>query len=102
MRLLTFTHDGVTRTGALRAEHIVDLHGTDASVPADMLSLLRGGDAMLAKAQAAAESGHAAIALAEVKLESPIPNPPRILAIGLNYLAHWNEIPEELKKKRKT
>ncbi|MEM7704497.1 MAG: fumarylacetoacetate hydrolase family protein [Pseudomonadota bacterium] len=100
MRLLTFTHNGATRTGALRGDHIVDLNATDAGIPDEMVALLQGGDAMLDRARAAADTGDPAIALADVHLESPILVPPRILAIGLNYESHFNEIPEEIKKKR--
>ncbi|MEL7536494.1 MAG: fumarylacetoacetate hydrolase family protein [Pseudomonadota bacterium] len=100
MKLLTFTHDGATRIGALRGENIVDLHAADPAVPADMVELLQGGDALMARAKAAAESGDAAIALADVKLESPVLKPPRVLAIGLNYEAHFDEIPDEIKQKR--
>ncbi|MEM1261690.1 MAG: fumarylacetoacetate hydrolase family protein [Pseudomonadota bacterium] len=97
MRLLTFTHDGATRTGALQGDSIVDLHATDSDIPDDMVALLQGGDAMLDKARAAAESGDAAIALADAHLESPILVPPRILAIGLNYMSHWDEVPQHIK-----
>lgn len=100
MRLLTFTHNGATRIGALRGDNIVDLNATDSSIPAEMVALLEGGDAMMAKTAAAAESGEASIALADVKLESPVLLPPKILAVGLNYRAHFDEIPQELKDKR--
>lgn len=100
MRLLTFTHDGVTRIGALKGDEIVDLHATDPDIPDNMLALLQGGDAVLAKAKAAAESGTPALSLNDVKLESPVLNPPRIMAVGLNYEDHFNEIPEEIKAKR--
>ncbi|MEM6512577.1 MAG: fumarylacetoacetate hydrolase family protein [Pseudomonadota bacterium] len=97
MRLLTFTHDGATRTGALRDDRIVDLNAADSGIPEDMVALLQGGDAMLDRARAAAESADATIALADVQLESPILVPPRILAIGLNYMSHWDEIPQHVK-----
>ena len=97
MRLLTFTRNGATRTGALRDDSIVDLNATDPAIPDDMLALLQGGDAMLDKARAAAESGAASIPLADVHLESPILVPPRILAIGLNYMSHWDEVPQHIK-----
>ncbi len=100
MKLLTFTHKGATRIGALRGEHIVDLHASDPAVPAEMVALLRGGEAMLVKARTAAASDNHALALADVKLESPVLVPPRILAVGLNYLAHINEIPEEARKRQ--
>ena len=99
MRLLTFTYNGATRAGALRDADIVDLNATDGSLPADMLSLLRGGDALMAKARKAAEADAATIPLTSVKLESPILIPPRILAIGLNYGKHFEEIPDEVMQK---
>ena len=97
MRLLTFTHNGATRTGALHDDSIVDLNATDSDIPDEMVALLQGGDAMLDKARAAAESGDASIAIADVHIESPILVPPRILAIGLNYMSHWDEIPQHIK-----
>ncbi|MEM1402265.1 MAG: fumarylacetoacetate hydrolase family protein [Pseudomonadota bacterium] len=101
MKLLTFTLNGSTRTGALLGDKIIDLNATDNDIPLDMLSLLQGGDAMLDRARRASENGAASIALAEVKLESPIMNPPKILAVGLNFMDHWNEIPDEVKEARK-
>lgn len=100
MRLLTFTHNGTTRTGALRGDSIVDLHAADPQIPTDMITLLEGGDALMARAQAATVSGDATVALAEARLESPVPTPPRVLAVALNFLGHWEEIPAELKKRR--
>lgn len=100
MRLVTFTHNGATRAGAIQGDGVVDLNATNASIPAEMLALLQGGDAMLAAAAEAAASGDAIAALADVKLESPILLPPKILAIGLNYRDHFDEIPAEIKEKR--
>lgn len=70
MRLVTYQHEGQSRTGALLDEQIVDLnrayHATvlhtgnedelvvaDMRVPADMIGLLRGGDTSLRAAQQA-------------------------------------------------
>lgn len=99
MRLVTFTKDGSTRTGALRADEVVDLNATDASIPAEMVALLEGGEAMLAKAAQAAQTGQAAANIQDIKLESPVLRPPKILAVGVNYKAHFLEIPEETRKK---
>ncbi|MEO0369688.1 MAG: fumarylacetoacetate hydrolase family protein [Pseudomonadota bacterium] len=100
MRLLTFTHNNQTRIGALRDDMIVDLNAADSSIPAEMVALLEGGDSMMEKAKSVASSADATIALADVKLESPILVPPKILAVGLNYLAHFDEIPQEIKDAR--
>ncbi|MEM6681939.1 MAG: fumarylacetoacetate hydrolase family protein [Pseudomonadota bacterium] len=99
MRLITFTKDGYTRTGALRGDGVVDLPATDAEIPADMIALLGGGDAMLQKAEAASASGDIIADITDVKLESPVPRPPKILAVGVNYKDHFMEIPEETRKK---
>ena len=100
MRLISYTTNGETRTGALRGDEVVDLNRTDSAIPTDMIALLAGGDAMMARAGKAAETGTAVAALADVRLESPVPVPPRILAVGLNYLEHFYEIPEEIREKR--
>ncbi|ASK89706.1 fumarylacetoacetate hydrolase family protein [Sphingorhabdus sp. SMR4y] len=100
MKLVTFTHGGTTRIGALTDGGIVDLNATDPSLPADMLALLRSGDAAMATAKAAAQSGSATLSLDDVTLESPIPNPSKILAIGINYEDHLMEVPEHIRKER--
>lgn len=100
MKLITFTAEGTTRTGALRDDKIVDLNAADAAIPTNMVELLEGGDDMMAKVKQAAESGDATLSLSDVKLESPVTNPSKILAVGLNYLDHFYEIPEEIREAR--
>ncbi|MEL6831210.1 MAG: fumarylacetoacetate hydrolase family protein [Pseudomonadota bacterium] len=100
MKLITYTHQGSTRIAALRGDDVVDLNAADSALPTDMRVLLEGGDAMMAKAKAAAESGAATAKLSDVKLESPVHTPRRILAVGLNYMAHYLELPEEIRKNR--
>ncbi|MEM9085055.1 MAG: fumarylacetoacetate hydrolase family protein [Pseudomonadota bacterium] len=100
MRLITFTLEGATRTGAIKGDGVVDLNAANSAIPDEMVALLEGGDAMLALAAAAVESSSPVAALSDVKLESPILCPPKILAIGLNYRDHFDEIPAEIKEKR--
>lgn len=101
MKLITYSYNGDTRIGALTADGIIDLKATDPSLPADMLGLLRGGDAAMAKAKAAVEAGTASLSLADVSLESPVPNPSKILAAGINYKAHFLEVPEHIRAEHK-
>ena len=100
MRLVTFTHKGRTGTGALRDGQVVDLNATDTSIPGDMLALLQGGDAMMERAQAALNTATDTTPLSAVTLESPVQTPPKILAVGLNFMSHWNEIPDKIKEER--
>ncbi len=89
MKLVTFTHQGVTRTGVVDGDQVVDVSVADG-VPDEMLALLEGGDATL-EAVRAAISGAPRLARDEVHLESPILRPPKILAIGVNYADHIAE-----------
>jgi 2-keto-4-pentenoate hydratase/2-oxohepta-3-ene-1,7-dioic acid hydratase in catechol pathway len=92
MKLVTFTHDGATRTGALADDaHVIDLHAVDPAIPSDMQALLTGGDAMLDRARDAAKSKGARIPLDAVSIEAPIARPGKALAIGLNYRDHAAE-----------
>ena len=89
MKLITFTHDGKTRIGVVRDEGVLDLSKT--SLPGDMRSFLEGGEELWAEARRINEDGSADFALADVKLEAPVTNPRKILAIGLNYGDHIAE-----------
>ena len=81
MKLVTFTRDGgAPRTGALSADgsRVVDLLAADAQPWFEsMLALITEGDAAVARARdiANAETG---MPLADVKLLTPVPNPPQI------------------------
>ncbi len=94
MKLVTFTHQGKTRIGALVTrdgqERVVDLPAADPSLPDDMIALLAGGDGLLTRAQQAASTA-TTVALADVRLLPPIPRPGKIICIGLNYRDHARE-----------
>lgn len=100
MRLVTFTKNGITRIGALKDSGIVDLNAADKTIPCNMVSLLNGGDPMMTKAREVLETADVSVSLSDVKLESPVQIPPKILAVGLNYIDHYYEIPEEIRKAR--
>ena len=90
MKLVTFTHAGRTRIGLAREDAVVDLSAAAPDLPTDMLAFLEAGEAALDAARAV-EGSDAVIPLAEVKIEAPIPRPPKFLAIGLNYADHVAE-----------
>lgn len=91
MKLVTFTHNGTTRIGAVEADSVVDFSANGNGLPQDMLTFLERGETALAAARTACASGHGRLALADVTLESPILRPPKILAVGLNYSDHVEE-----------
>jgi acylpyruvate hydrolase len=82
MRLLTFRTDGGTRAGRLDGDRVVEL------ADADFGALLARGEAGLADARGATGSGRP---LAELDLAPVIVDPPKIICVGQNYLAHITE-----------
>ena len=90
MKLATFTYQGETRIGVVREDGVVDLAAAAPDLPRDMIGLLKAGDAAMARAREAAK-GAKAIPLADVTLRAPVPNPGKVLAIGLNYRDHVEE-----------
>ena len=95
MKLVTFQQGDALRPGLLTSRDgrdvIIDLLGADPSLPGSIRELLEGGQAALAKAAAAADSATETVDVASIKLAAPIPNPGKILCIGLNYADHAAE-----------
>lgn len=92
MKLATFTIGGAERQrlGVARDDGLVDLSGVDG-VPATMIELLAAGEPALAAARQAAERAAEALPLESVRLCAPVPNPSKMLGIGLNYADHIEE-----------
>jgi 2-keto-4-pentenoate hydratase/2-oxohepta-3-ene-1,7-dioic acid hydratase in catechol pathway len=97
MKLVTFSQNGTSRTGAVVDDGVVDLHAADPSLAETMIDLLWAGEEAMAKARTAAKSGRA-IPLADVTIEAPIARPGKTLAIGLNYRDHAEESGQEIPK----
>jgi 2-keto-4-pentenoate hydratase/2-oxohepta-3-ene-1,7-dioic acid hydratase in catechol pathway len=93
MRLVTFRHHHLTRVGALAGAELIDLAAAAPALPTDMLGFLAAGPEALAAARAARGPR---LAVADVELLAPIPRPPKILAIGLNYADHAAESGQEV------
>ena len=94
MKLVTFTHNGHSRIGALVADGtIVDLNRANPLLPTDMLAFLAGGaDAKkLAEKALAIPLPSAVLSQSAVTLQAPLPRPGKILCIGLNYRDHAAE-----------
>jgi 2-keto-4-pentenoate hydratase/2-oxohepta-3-ene-1,7-dioic acid hydratase in catechol pathway len=92
VKLVSFsTKDGVIRPGALNEENnlVADLSATGCK---DALAVIAAGIHEVPK-DPGRYTGHR---LSEVKLHAPVPNPPRVFAIGLNYRDHATESGMEL------
>jgi len=82
MRLLTFRTPNGTRAGRLDGDQVVELEDADVG------SLLARGEAGLAAALAASGTVRP---FADLDLAPVIVNPPKIICVGQNYLAHIEE-----------
>jgi 2-keto-4-pentenoate hydratase/2-oxohepta-3-ene-1,7-dioic acid hydratase in catechol pathway len=87
MKLCRFTQAGVTRIGKVVDDQVIDLSGV-AGVTGSMRALLADLDALKPALEGASAPAYP---LAEVKLEAPITDPQKYLAIGMNYQAHADE-----------
>ncbi len=96
MKLVTYKPRGANaQLGAIVDGKVINLaEAAGGALPNDMLAFLQLGDAGLKAAKKVATKKVAAdhgVALDDVKLMSPITNPNKVVAIGLNYLDHIKE-----------
>ncbi len=91
MRLVTFTHRGRTRLGVATGDEVADLADAAPELPHEMPGFLAHGAGALARARDAAARPGARLPLGDVRLEPPVPRPPKFLAVGLNYADHVAE-----------
>ncbi len=88
MKLVSYLSSTGPRTAALRGEAYVDLNQSDSSLPTSMRDLLALGDECLTMAAAAITKGKP---LGDIKLLAPVPDPQKVICIGLNYADHAKE-----------
>ena len=91
MKLATFTHAGTVKAGVVVGDKIaVCASGEDARNA--VLDLVESGDTGLAEWRDKADGGGEMIAISDVDLMAPIPEPRRnIFCVGKNYKAHAAE-----------
>jgi 2-keto-4-pentenoate hydratase/2-oxohepta-3-ene-1,7-dioic acid hydratase in catechol pathway len=90
MRLVSYLRDGTPRSAGVRDGMYVDLHDADDTLPTSMKTLLAqspDGFARVAQAIAGGES----FAPSSVQLAAPVPDPEKVICIGLNYADHAAE-----------
>jgi 2-keto-4-pentenoate hydratase/2-oxohepta-3-ene-1,7-dioic acid hydratase in catechol pathway len=91
MKLVTFQCRGRQAIGKVVGSQVIDLPASDGALPDTMLALLQGGPALLARAEAVDPDHAVTYPFADVRLSAPVPNPPKFLAIGMNYREHVKE-----------
>lgn len=91
MRLVTFQCRGHRSIGKVVGTQVIDLPASDPALPATMLELLRAGPQAMDRARAVDASRGVSYPLADVRLDAPVPDPSKFLAIGMNYRKHVAE-----------
>lgn len=91
MKLARFTRDGETHLGRVEGDEIVDL--TEAGFGTSMRAYLDQADNDFADAREASASRYR---LSDVVLEAPVGDPQKLLALGMNYQDHIDNVKREV------
>ena len=96
MRLLTFENGSGPQAGILIGEEVVPVSGlgAQAGTVRDLLAALDA--AALADLGKRAEAADKRLRLADLRLLAPVPNPEKIICMGLNYSDHAQESGAEI------
>ncbi len=97
MKLISYQLNGTDSYGAVtgdRADRVVDLRQLFGERAADLKALIAAD--LLAEAAAAVGQASATLALSELQLLPVIPNPGKIVCVGLNYGEHVRETGREI------
>lgn len=91
MKLTTFVHDGQARLGLVDGDAVIDLNAAQPQVPASLRAALAAGIDLAAAAKAALASTAPRLPLHSLALAPLIPEPGKIVCLGLNYFDHAKE-----------
>lgn len=91
MRLLSFAQKGVPRYGLVEGEGVIDLSARIGTEYPSLRALL-AGNALAKAADRFLGRGRADHALADIAFRPVIPDPDKILCIGINYETHRAEM----------
>jgi 2-keto-4-pentenoate hydratase/2-oxohepta-3-ene-1,7-dioic acid hydratase in catechol pathway len=98
MHFVTFKDEDKVAVGILVEAYVLDIHKANPRLPGTMRSLIEAGGCVLGQAQrliddyAAGNLPFSAVhLLADVELLAPIPDPPKVVAVGRNYADHCRE-----------
>ena len=98
MKLVTYTSDRGPRVAAVAPHGLIDLNRIDSILPSCPKQLLAAWDELGPRAKAVVDSGKGVLHQS-IELLPPIPDPEKIIGIGLNYSDHAEEtgitVPDE-------
>ena len=93
MKLVSYQQsDNQVHLGAIRGDRVVNLNSASGgTLPDDMLRFLQLGNAAMQTAREALDDAIGELPLDALRLLTPVPNPSKVIAIGLNYMDHIRE-----------
>jgi len=90
MKFTTYLRDGAPRLAVVDGAEMADIQDANAQVTSDMRTALRTGVDLQAAGRQALASGRR-LALADATLAPLVPEPGKIICLGLNYYDHAKE-----------
>ena len=100
MRFVTFMKDADVHVGLIEGADLIDIQALIPDAPADLSGVIKAGTPLLTAMHSALSAVPATMRapLNSVQLLPPLPNPGKILCLGLNYIDHakegGNEVPD--------
>lgn len=91
MKLTTYLKNGQPRLGLVEGDNVIDFNEAQPQVPCDLRQALLAGVDLAAAAAAAHESQAARLPMASLQLAPTLPEPGKIICLGLNYYDHAKE-----------
>ena len=91
MRLISYKKDEKKGIGSIENDLVVPFSQIK-DLPTNMLSFLEEGENTFNIAKNLCDKPKETIKLSDIQIEKPIERPPKIIAIGLNYADHLEEI----------
>ena len=91
MKFTTYLRDGAPRLALVDGQDLIDLNDAQPQVPTDLRAALKAGVDLQAAGRAALQGKAARRPLASVKLAPLVPEPGKIICLGLNYYDHAKE-----------
>ncbi len=91
MKLTTFLRDGEARLGLVDKDDVIDLAASWSGTPSDLRAALVSGIDLAAVGRAVIESDRPRMPLSALKLAPVVPEPGKIICLGLNYFDHAKE-----------
>src|SRR5215208_1348586 len=88
MRLATLNTPAGPRPAALVGDRYVDLVAADPNLPPSVRRIIADPALLAAAGKAAAKPGAASVPAAAATLYAPVPDPQKVVCVGLNYRDH--------------